>query len=181
MSKCLMTLIVSETGQLDRGINPAFVLMLQKSDKYYWLKKEFKDSERLGENDDNNAEHYPDSDELTYVITDALIRFCPEISSAYDKIMELLGKIENSTNLSTPDFFIKYRDMKNHKESRRLLSLLREIFEDSRIDSKLAIHALVDCPMEPVIENLKRMNSSFELGITAKYRIKGKSGVEELL
>lgn len=176
-----MTLIVSESGQQDRGIDPAFVLMLCKSDRYYWLKKEFKDNERSGENDDNNSTHYPESDELTYVITDALIRFCPEISGASEKIKELLNKIETSTNLSTSDFFVKYREMKNHKESRRFLSLMREIFEDSRIDSKLAIHALVECPVEPVIENLKRMNASFELGITAKYRIKGKNGVEELL
>jgi hypothetical protein len=155
--------------------------MLYKDESYYWLKREFKEADQEGENSDNGLKHTPESDELTYVITDALLRFYPQISESYEKIKELLAKIEASTNLSIQEFFLKYREMKNHRESRRLLSLIREIFEDSRFESKLAIHALVDCPAEPVIENLKRMNVSFELGITSKYRIKSKNGVEELL
>lgn len=188
MDPCLLTMMIGEEAGSKRGIIPQMILLFCMDEKPYWIKKEC--SKNNGstiaeqETSTNKAEeitHFPDSNELTYIVTDALLRFQPEVSSNHSKISELFERIRESTGLTTAEFFRDYRTLKHHKESRRILSLIRELFENGMINAKLVINVLVGGPSEQVLDNLMRMNASFELATTSKYRLKDKNGMEESL
>ncbi len=189
MDPCLLTMMIGEEANGKRGIIPQKILLFCMDEKPFWIKKECfgKDiSDVTGQmtSEGQNGEeitHYPDSNELTYIITDALLRFQPEVSSNYNKISELFDKIQEYTGLTTAEFFRDYRTLKHHKESRRILSLIRELFENGMIGAKLVINVLVGGPSEQVLDNLMRMNAPFELATTSKYRLKDKNGMEESL
>jgi len=185
MDSCLLTMMIGEEGTRKLGIKPVMILMFIDAKKPYWIKKQCaphgKDKEAMEEFPEPEIDHYPDSNELTYIITDALLRYKPEISANYRKIRELFDKIEASAGISIVEFFRDYRSMKHHKESRRILSLLREELENSKLELKLVITVLVGGPSDQVTENLLRMNAPFELAITSKYRLKDKDSIEESL
>ena len=186
MDPCLLTMMIGKEENGKRGITPEMILLFCMGEKPYWIKK----CTRTGEEEaasisdeaaENEFIHYPDSNELTYIITDALLRYKSEVSSNSDKIMELFNRIQSSTGLTLHEFFRDYRSMKHHKESRRILSLIRELFEDGKIETKLVINVLVGGPSDAVLDNLLRMNAPFELATTSKYRLKDKHGIEESL
>lgn len=189
MDPCLLTMMIGEEASGKRGIIPQMILLFCMDDKPYWIKKECFEkngsaiAEQVTSGDQVGEEitHYPDSNELTYIITDALLRFQPDVTSNHDKITELFEKIHESTGLTTAEFFRDYRTLKHHKESRRILSLIRELFENGMIGTKLVINVLVGGPSEQVLDNLMRMNAPFELATTSKYRLKDKNGMEESL
>ena len=185
MEKCLMTLMVGGEGESGRGIVPELFLFFYGGKNPRWVRKDLGLNEK-GKDESRTTSitdqiHYPQSGQMTYILTDLLLRFCPHISDSYDKIRSLFDKIESSTSMSIDEYFQNYRGMKHHKESRRMLALCRETFEDSRILSKIVMHVLIGGPQKQIIDNLKRMNAPFELGITTKYRLKGKGGIEEAL
>lgn len=185
MENCLMTLMVGGEGEYGRGIKPNLFLFFCGGKEPHWIRKDLglheEDKDESDETTIADVIHYPHSNQMTYVLTDLLLRFCPQISASYHKIRELFDKIESSTSMSVDEFFQNYRGMKHHKESRRMLALCRETFEDSKILSKIVMHVLIDGPQRQILDNLKRMNAPFELGITTKYRLKGKGGIEEEL
>lgn len=183
MAHFQMTMIISEEGEGGRGIDSDNILFFCMDKKPYWVRKKFqsKKAKNTGDEAGNELKHIPDSNELAYVITDALLRYKPDISASYGRIKDLFAKIEDSSGLTMEEYFHKYRGMKHHKESRRILSLLREELENSQIKSKIAIQVLVDGPIQAVTENMLRMNAPFELCLPAKYRLKGENGIEESL
>ncbi|MCD4785706.1 MAG: hypothetical protein K8T10_17935 [Candidatus Eremiobacteraeota bacterium] len=187
MENCLMTLMVGGEGEGEdgRGIRPNLFLFFCGGKEPRWIRKDLGLQEKDKDESDKtiiaDVIHYPHNDQMPYVLTDLLLRFCPQISASYDKIRELFDKIESSTSMSIDDYFQNYKGMKHHKESRRILALCRETFEDSKILSKIVMHVLIGGPKIQIVDNLKRMNAPFELGITEKYRLKGKGGIEEVL
>lgn len=184
MDPCLLTMIIGEEVGGKTGIIPKKILLFCMDEKPYWIKQECFNNSSVETSDIQRGEeitHCPDSNELTYIITDALLRFQPEVSTNYNKITELFEKIRESTGLTTAEFFRDYRTLKHHKESRRILSLIREMFENGMVNAKLVINVLVGGPSEQVLDNLMRMNAPFELATTSKYRLKDKYGMEESL
>jgi hypothetical protein len=155
-------LLVGSFERYRGGINPDLMLSLHEGTRLAWTARSVT-PDLYDTAPTPNGPLVPGA-ESKHLITDALLRFCPEVSAHAAQLLDLRARLESlAPDKLRPDHWDVAALGASDELAGALLREARTLMETGAIHAKLVLVVLQDANEDPLTDNLLRLNARREI------------------
>lgn len=162
MGSCTAFLLVGQEHPNHGGLNPEVVLALSENSRMAWTAVKM-NPQIMPEVQIPEGSLIPEGPDSRYIITDALLRFCPHVFEQADKLTDLRKRLEanapNSLASHSWDFSLL---PPTAEKTRALLEEARTLVESSKTSAKLVLILLEGGTRDSLLDNWLRLKARKE-------------------